>query len=605
VQDSRRVLTAALATIALAGCSHGSGSSGGGSPSTTAPASTSNQPAAVAAPLVLPVVCVHGITADPVDFVPFQGLYGPGRAIVPALYAAEADQLKPGDLPLASVVSAGYYQESVNDPKYDPDANGISHGAMGGCPSPRTDPWAPDYTVSYVERLARIIDGVRRATGSDRVDLVLHSMGNLVGRSYARWHSSGALGGVSKVRRLFELAGPHRGINAIEAYSLGFTRLKPQDFMRQGEIAEMCYEYPVWQGQSMIEQLNDGWDTFCAANDVHYGGMSAVGAYGKQVDPAGSTTVTTIATVVVNIVTAVISSNTIADLDPFYKTFKTKILPEAAEALGPGDGVVRLASSRLDQAPFARTDFWLEFQGRHEGTWNTEQAIYSSTVTSELARQYLQEGVVTHAVPVTDFHVLAMNAPGHATWIALETDVGADTAGAQLVEVVLDAKGNPVGGATGYGCPVAQGKQRTFFQVPAGAGVRHYHAVLYGAGGVVATEDVNLTLVNGALDEPPATDFVSATTTLQGGWPAVHATFGSNVSPSEPTLAFSYRLDNGPWTPYSQSSSFDTPTLGPGEHRLVARAQHAANGAGFLCQDARGVAIGLLVSATGGVTVRR
>jgi hypothetical protein len=533
----------------------------------------------------------------------FAALQGQGRAVVPALYASEADQLTPGALPVSCVVIAGYYREHASDPKYLPDASGVSHGSIGGCPTPRTDPWTGNYTQSYVERLGRIVDGVRRATGSDRVDLACLSMGNIVGRAYARWHSSGARGGVSKVRSMFFIAGPQRGLDALEAYATGWLRTPDTEFMRQGEVAEMCQEYAVWSGRSFVDELNDGWDTFCAQNDVSYAGLSGTGAHGKQVDPQGSAIVNDIIIAIGNVVSAILNPPTIADLKPYLDIFRPKLFAEVGEALGPSDGVVRLALSRLDGPPFGRTYLWAPLEVRHQREWNPEQSATGSTVTSELARTFFDRRLGPVA-QIATFDAVLVDAPGKASWIALESTVTADTMGAQLVEETLDAKGNPVGGAVGYGCRVLFGTQRVFFQVPATGGDRRYHAVLYSAQGSIATRDVALHLTAGAQDSPPVTTFAGATSQPVGGWPAVQATFASNAGPQDTTLGFSYRLDEGPWSSFTQSPSLTTPPLGPGEHRLEARAQHSTNGAGLLCQDMHGVTVGLFVDASGALTVR-
>jgi hypothetical protein len=597
--------SASVVSFAASGCSR-SPSSGFLVASTTSPVvSATSPPPPVPALTIYPLVVVHGIDGDPSTMAVFGALQGEGRAIVPALYAAEADQLQPGSLPVSCVVGAGYYKESVSDVLYDPDPNGVSHGSIGGNPTPRTDPFAANYTTSYVERLGRIIDGVRLATGSDRVDIACLSMGNIVSRAYCRWHSLGARGGGSKVHDMFLIAGPQRGLNAVEAYAIGWDRTPDEFFMRQGEIAEMCEEYPVWSGASFVDELNQDWDAFCAANGVTYAGVSGTGAYGNQVDPQGNPVIDTIATIVPNVVAAIINSGTVADLDPYYKIFWPDLIPEIATALSkPTDGVVRLALSRLDQPPFGRTYLWAPLEVRHQGEWNPEQSVTGSTVTSILARTFFDRTLGPIAT-VTTFDAVLVDAPGKASWIALESNASADTAGAQLVEEVLDASGNPTGGAVGYGAPVPAGAQRIFVAVPPGGGNRRYHAVLYGTNGALATRDVTFSLTNGALDSMPVTAFVGATSQLVGSSPAATVTFGSNAAPSDPTLRFSYRFDGGAWSPLTTSPTFVTPPLGVGEHRLEARSQQSTNGAGLLCQDTRGVVVGLVVDANGALSVRR
>ncbi len=617
---ARGVLVAAVSLVvsSVAACSSRSSGGGGSFASTVAPSTSTTSPAttptstapatssvaAQPAPDVIPLVCIHGITGDPTKFDRLLELYGQGRARVPALYAAEADQLKPGDLPRNVVVSAGYYQESATSTLYDPDVNGVGQDSIGGCPSPRTDPYAANYKFSYVDRVERIVEGVRRATGSDRVDLAMHSMGNLVGRAYVRWHSDGALGGKSKARKLWCIAGPQRGINAIEAFSVGYVRPQPELFMRQGEIAEMCEEYPVFSGESFVDRLNDGWDAYCAQADVSYGGITGTGAFGGSLfSIPGLNIGPTINAIVTNTIQALLTGST-GDLQPYWLIAQPNVWSEVGVALSKTDGVVRLSSSRFDQPPFARAVCWGPFEGTHDDPTDMEQSVLHSTVTLELARQFI-EGTVSTGAALSSATLALEDAPGHASWLSLDTTaVGGDLGGAQLVEQTLDASGNVVGSPKGYATPVHEGSQRAFFQVPAGGGDRRYHLVVYGANGPLSTTDTTLHLTDGPLDTAPATSFVGATPTTTTGGCQVHATFASNASASDPTLAFSYRLDAGAWTSWTASASFDTPALLPGEHRLEARSRQSSNGAGVLVEDARGVAVGLYVDASGALTVR-
>lgn len=65
--------------------------------------------------------------------------------------------------------------------------------------------------------LGRCVDQLRRRCGVDRVDVVGHSMGGVVGRHYA------ALDGGAGVRRLITLGSPHGG-SAIVRFGLGRAR---------------------------------------------------------------------------------------------------------------------------------------------------------------------------------------------------------------------------------------------------------------------------------------------------------------------------------------------------------------------------------------------
>lgn len=71
--------------------------------------------------------------------------------------------------------------------------------------------WSASNKTSAAQ-LAAYVDQVRSRTGSDRVDIVNHSMGGLV----TRWYVS-ELGGAAKVRHVASLAGANHGTTA--AYS--------------------------------------------------------------------------------------------------------------------------------------------------------------------------------------------------------------------------------------------------------------------------------------------------------------------------------------------------------------------------------------------------
>jgi pimeloyl-ACP methyl ester carboxylesterase len=612
-----RARDASVAVLAFVLAACGSKSHTGASfASTVAPTSLPATVPALAAPGTFPVILVHGHGGGPADFGPLLDHLAAGRARRDALYAAEADQLKPGDLPEACVVSAGYYRDSISGPLYDPDPSGNGTDAMGGCPTQRSDGNAGRYPNSYVARLARIVDGVRRASGSDRVDLIGHSMGCLIGRAYARWLSDGAAGGKSKVRRILCLAGPHRGINALEALVDGLDNgIGPRAFMLMGEDAEMCYPYQGWQGFSYIDRLNNGWDAFCTQEDVRYGGVTSTGAFGPQVAPpappappapvviSGQSPGSLLGSVLAALGQLV--PQTIPDALPFISILLPNAIPEVDEALGPSDGTVRVESSRMDRAPFGQASVFAFFEARHSGDWNPEQAVHVSSFTAELARQFLELPALPAQGLLTSAAARLVDAPGRASWIAVETAVtGGPLATAQLIEEKLDANGNVIGGATGYGFPVPAGDQRVFVPVAAGGGDRTYHLVVYGPGGPVATKDLAFHLTDGALDVAPATSFATATTTRLAQGPVVHATFASNVPSSEPSLGFAFRIDGGDWSAWAPSASVDTPPLGPGEHRVEARSRHAKNGASLLAEDPRGVVVGIAVDANGSLTLR-
>jgi pimeloyl-ACP methyl ester carboxylesterase len=600
---------------------------------------------------VVPLVLIHGHGSDPTAWDVFMGRYGTGRKVVTALYANEADQLKPGDLPLASVVAAGYYMDSINDPVY-----GNKNGDIGSCPVARDDAWAKNYTASFAARIQHIVDGVCRASGATHVDLALHSMGNLVGRAYTKWLS--AQGGKCKVRRLLMIVGPQRGINALEASVDGLDHHNMgRDFMDMGEVSEMCSEYKPYNGQAFVDVLNDNWDGFCSSNGVQYAGFSASGAVGTQIDPTDPTDSSDpsilgmkVTGAYGDILSAVeqIRTSDIPDIKPFVDIWggftydkvlgpigypEPNLVNEIEVAFGPGDGTVRLASSRLDQAPFGQTVSWGTFEGRHGGDdWDPEQCSENSTFATELAREFCFCGNVQKGGHVDRCQLEKYDSPGKATFLALETTVsGAPLVSAQIVEQTLDATGKIDAKLTtaSYACPLPLGTQRAFIQIPAGGGQRTYRVVLYGPNGAVSTQDnIVMQLTDGVLEAPPKTTFGSdpagkplsiglvnalsgvanPNSTTNPAAPTkgvvVHVTASSNTASTDPTLRFSFRLDDGDWTPYATQASYDTPPLAPGEHRVEARSRHGNNGAKVVCDDAYGDAIGILVDSKDGFTIR-
>lgn len=594
---------------------------------------------------VVPLILVHGHGADPSSWATFLDRYGVGRARIPELYAQEADGLAPGSLPRALVVSAGYYRESAAEPKY-----GNHDGSIGACPTPRDDGRAGHYRVSFAKRLERMIEGVCRATGSDKVDLALHSMGNLVGRATTRWLA--ASGGKCRVRKLLCVVGPHRGINALEATVDGLEHHGDRDFMDMGELAEMCSEYKAWGGRAYVDHLNDGWDAFCGANGVDYAGISASGPLGKQVDP-GDPTDSRMPRIfgheisgafghIVNAIEGVRLSN-VGEVAPLCEIWMgwdwhhvwgpisypvPHLLGEYHEATGPGDGTVRLASSRMDEEPFHRAATWALFEGRHGGdNWNVEQSSNGATFTSELARELCFTGKIAKGGHVDRCQLEKVDAPGKASFLALETTVsGAPLVSAQVVEQTVGADGKVDANAAtaSYGCPLPLGTQRAFIPIAPGGGKRRYRVVLYGPAGAVTIQDgIEMTLAAGDEESPPTTSLDAGPPASIGIAPAlghlgagavsastasassrVHVTATSNTSISDPTLRFSFRLDDGEWSAFTTSATYDSPPLAPGEHRLEARARHANNAAHVACDDAQGTAIGILVAPDGRVSIR-
>ena len=109
----------------------------------------------------------------------------------------------------------------------------------------------------YGADLAAMIDDVLRATGAKKVDIVAHSMGGLVVRSYLAFN--GGSGG-SKIERLMLLASPHAGVGVV-----GFAALFGIG--------------PSWMGVHQLAELDSG-SPFAKARFVRCGdGESSKGSW--------------------------------------------------------------------------------------------------------------------------------------------------------------------------------------------------------------------------------------------------------------------------------------------------------------------------------------
>ena len=65
-----------------------------------------------------------------------------------------------------ALFAVGYYQEATGSPRFFTDRV-PDLPSIGGCPVPRTDPWAPAYRIAYVDQVDRAIESICRATGAE------------------------------------------------------------------------------------------------------------------------------------------------------------------------------------------------------------------------------------------------------------------------------------------------------------------------------------------------------------------------------------------------------------------------------------------------------
>ena len=598
---ARRLPAAGI--LLLAACAHGGGGGGGGLGASIAPSTsgTTTPPSSPPAPTspddgTVPVVLIHGITGDTDNFAPLLDRLAPGRTVVRSLYAAEADALAPNSLPPDAVVSCGYYRERASDTRYTPDAQGLSHGSIGSCPVPRLDGLDVSYfTVSYAARINRCVEGVKRATGRDRVDLVCHSMGGLVGRAYTHWLSVDAAGHCS-VRRIYLVASPSRGVNALEALGFGIAKTGPEEFMRLGEVVELCYEARIYGGKSYVEQLNDDWDSFCAAHGIRYGGVTA---YGGSVDVS-----------MLNTFLAALPTLTWTQVGAsalLMAILWSDVPREMAEALGPTDGTVRVESSRLDQSPFTGSEFWSVYQAEHDDEVDAERGIAQCTFSAEVVRTYLMaNGRLPRGASVGAIDLSPVDAPGRATWLLAHVDdQGPPALAAQLIEEALDSTGAVTSTWT-YGCPVAAGDQHLMFPVTKGGGARRYQLLVYGDHGPIGqVQGLVLQLVDGALEAPPLGTIGAVTVSPGSTGSSVHAIFSSNAAPNDPALRYRARLDGGDWSAWTTQASYDSPPLAPGIHRVEVTVRHSSNAAAATVDGTVAAGNDLIVDGSGHVQVVR
>lgn len=107
------------------------------------------------------------------------------------------------------------------------------------CPNPSgpghiraNDAYDADTTHEYATDLGAMVDSVLRATGAPKVDIIAHSMGGLITRSYITFE-----GGNAKVAQAMFLATPHLGVSFASTETAFNKAAEP--WMTVHELAEL------------------------------------------------------------------------------------------------------------------------------------------------------------------------------------------------------------------------------------------------------------------------------------------------------------------------------------------------------------------------------
>jgi len=607
------LLAAAALLTLVGGCSGAGGTSAGGgaaggqataSSSTGAGASTgasttgtTQAPALVGAPV--PVIFVHGITSDPVEnWGALLPRLARGRQVFPEIYAAETDQLPTGGVRPDSLFAFGFYRESAASPKYYADRH-PRLSSIGGCPVPRTDPHAAQYTTSYAAQLDRAVENVCRATGSERVDLVCYSLGGIVGRAYTRWLSLKAPGGGSRVRRLLTVGTMNHGLNSLEATTLVIAKGSAGPHLAQGEAAEINNQCDYWGGRSFIDHLDDGWDAFCAQSGIAY--AAGYGTGNSIFDSALLQHImTTLGQYSASIMTALL----------VHPTPTFDIAAAGQEAMGDGDGVVRAASSRMDPGHHPGVRFNATYYGTHALLGDEERTLYASTWMEELVRAFIFDGRASGAALAGTGAVRAVSG-AEASWIALEVDVTAgDPLAAQaLLRTKLGQFLVPFAptfgvGTHAFGLPLRPGTQRLMLD-PAGIPDGEYRCEvrLFGLEGTASVAPVQLRIDRAGKPAAPSPSPTIGTPTanVAGG-----VDVPVSVDPSSGELLWA--LDDGSgasWSAPTAPGLLSLTPLAPGSYELQVRAMAAPNAAGISVESARPATVRLVKDAAGTLSVHR
>ncbi len=197
-----------------------------------------------------PVIFVHGISGDNSDAdALFATMTAEGERWDERIDVGTSDHgaWAPRSIPRRSWLFAfDYYVRSGADrrPSHTAGPGRIGSNRDFECTAPvgrgRLVPDSGSYdagvTHDYSSDLASMVDDVLRATGAPKVDIVAHSMGGLVARSYMAFAS-----GNTKVETLMLIASPHLGVPFAPVSSL----FVGESWMFAHELTELDQGSPV------------------------------------------------------------------------------------------------------------------------------------------------------------------------------------------------------------------------------------------------------------------------------------------------------------------------------------------------------------------------
>lgn len=137
------------------------------------------------------------------------------------------------------------------------------------CPNPTgpghiraTSVYDNNTTHEYAKDLSDLIDSVLRATGAPKVDIITHSMGGLITRSYITY-----LGGNAKIDQVMFLATPHLGVSFASTETAFNNEAQP--WMTDHELAELERQSSFAQTQFTLcgQTTNDTWPNLLLAGE--------------------------------------------------------------------------------------------------------------------------------------------------------------------------------------------------------------------------------------------------------------------------------------------------------------------------------------------------